>query len=220
MLAKFAGVPARKADPSYLSHSMKAPGWIALATASMLAGCAGIQARNPILGGFTAEARGDTTVFLEAYQSGGIRSETPLIGGNAEGSALLFHPDGRLERRTVYRAGQFVTFDHDSEHPGEWSYDSSGRRPTVEILKVIRRRIPGLRQAYNHYMYPRRLTGKLTLVFAIRPDGYLHYLIPIGDTTRHPEFAVAVLNSIKDWKFVAVLGRSLDIVTIPFTFSP
>lgn len=209
-----------KPDHIHLSFCLNPSGWIILATALMQAGCAGIQVRNPILGGFTAEVRGDTTIYRETYRSGETRSETHLIGGNAEGSALLFHPDGRLERRTIYRGGQVESFGRDSEHPGEWSYDSSGRRPTEEILKVLRRRIPGLRHAYNFYMYPGRLSGKVTLVFAIRPDGYLHYLIPIGDTSHHPKFVVSVLNSIKDWKFVAVPGRNLDILTIPFTFSP
>lgn len=195
---------------------------IASATVLLVAvvGCAPIYTRNPVLGDFTFEVRGDTTIYREAYRSGGTRSETPLVGDKADGFVRLFHPDGRLEKRTAYLGGQAAAFGPDSLAPGEWSYDSSGLRSPEEILKVIRWRTPDLAKPYDALMAQDKLSGKVTLVLAIRPDGYLHYLVPIGDTTRRPRFVVAVLNTVRNWKFVAVPGRNLDIVTIPFTFRP
>ncbi len=98
--------------------------------------------------------------------------------------------------------------------------NKSCRRSTESILKVIRKETPKLKGVYNKYLYGTSFGGKVTVQFKIDPEGNVRYLYIKGNTTGVHDFALDVLKKINTWKFEKVEGQSLDVVTVPFTFSP
>lgn len=74
----------------------------------LLGGCAApMQFKsNPTLQYGSVEIHGDTVVYLGLYRSGRVRSKISHVNGLADGTLLLFHPDGTKELQTAYRKGK------------------------------------------------------------------------------------------------------------------
>jgi len=97
--------------------------------------------------------------------------------------------------------------------------DSTGRRTTESILKVIRKSTPTLRKTYNKHLRLRTFNGKITLRFKIAPDGEIASLYLIGNTTGNQAFTMDILKEVDAWKFDSIDQKMHDVVTVPFTFS-
>jgi len=95
----------------------------------------------------------------------------------------------------------------------------SSPRSASEVMKVIRKRTPGLRHIYNKYLKTKPgFAGKVTLKFVIAPDGEIIGINIISTTTGYSEFDNEIKNAISRWTFGAIKSGNTT-VTVPFTFS-
>lgn len=95
----------------------------------------------------------------------------------------------------------------------------SSPRSASEVMKVIRRRTPGLRHIYNKYLKMKPgFQGKVTLKFVIAPGGEIIGINIISTTTGFSDFDNEIKNAISRWTFGAIKSGNTT-VTVPFTFS-
>jgi hypothetical protein len=146
-------------------------------------------------------------------RNGRVTDSARYEKGLMEGWSFSLNAKGDTVSKGFYERGKKDTVQ------SNWVEPPGSYRTAESILKVIRKRTPNLRHRYNRYLAASRFNGKITVYFGIRPDGGIGYLLPIGDTSRRPRFVRDILNEIQGWKFPAVDAESMDIVTVPFTFS-
>lgn len=92
-------------------------------------------------------------------------------------------------------------------------------RSASDVMKVIRKRTPGLRHVYNKYLKMKPgFAGKVTFKFIIAPGGEIIGINIISSTTGYSEFDNEIKNSISRWTFGTVKSGNTT-VTVPFTFS-
>jgi hypothetical protein len=147
-------------------------------------------------------------------RNGQVVDSTYYVRGKREGLSFSLGAQGDTVAKTFYRNGKV-----DSAAGKNAVRAVPYPRTTESILKTIRRHTPDLRHTYNAHLANSRFGGKVTLRFRIRPDGSLDYVLPTGDTTGKPRFVRDVITRIQDWRFQAIDRTSMDIVTVPFTFS-
>jgi TonB family protein len=94
-----------------------------------------------------------------------------------------------------------------------------GTRSKASIMKVVRRRSPGLRHVYTKYLKASPgFAGKVTLTFTISPSGSINKISVSSSTTGNSKFDNDIKRKVKGWKF-EVIKSGNTTVTIPFTFS-
>lgn len=92
-------------------------------------------------------------------------------------------------------------------------------RSASDIMKVVRKRTPGLRHIYNRFLKKNPgFQGKVTLKFTIAPGGDIISIAIVSSTTGYAEFDSDVKNAVSRWTFNKVKSGNTT-VTIPFTFS-
>jgi len=92
-------------------------------------------------------------------------------------------------------------------------------RSASEVMKVVKRRTPGLRHIYNKYLKKKPgFQGKVTLKFTIAPGGEIISIAVVGSTTGYAEFDSEVKKSVSGWRFSKIKSGNTT-VTIPFTFT-
>lgn len=155
------------------------------------------------------------TGIYRVYWKGAVIESTYYRRGIQEGLAFENDLEGDTVSVSLFKDGKIDT----TNFKRKAGSDKYGQRTTESLLKVIRRRTPTLRHIYNSHLRPNRFRGKVTLKFAIRPDGGISYLLVLGNSTGNHRFARDVANSIQRWRFEAIETKSNDIVTVPFTFS-
>ncbi|MCF0224041.1 MAG: TonB family protein, partial [Fibrobacter sp.] len=95
----------------------------------------------------------------------------------------------------------------------------SGNRSVTDIMKVVKRRTPGLRHIYNKFLKKNPgFAGKVTLKFTIAPGGEVIQNTIISSTTGYGEFDQEIRNAVSGWNFDKIKSGNTT-VTIPFTFS-
>ena len=95
----------------------------------------------------------------------------------------------------------------------------SAARSKKSIMKVVRKRSPGLRHVYTKYLKAQSgFAGKVSLTFTISPGGQVLSIKINGSTTPSPSFDKEIRNKVKQWKFPVIKSGNTTI-TIPFTFS-
>jgi antitoxin component YwqK of YwqJK toxin-antitoxin module len=151
------------------------------------------------------------TGSLVLRRNGQVVDSTYYIRGKKEGLSFSLGTKGDTVAKAFYRNGKWDSAAAESP--------ASGTRSTESILKTIRRHTPDLRHTYNAHLANSRFGGKVTLQFRIRPDGSLDYVLPIEDTSGKPRFVRDVITRVQDWRFQSIDMTSMDIVTVPFTFS-
>lgn len=144
--------------------------------------------------------------FNEGFASGG--------SGGVDGSlsSLLGGPTGTLSTNAK---GNLRT-------PSAREIDmgaGGGSRSVSDIMKVVKRRTPGLRHIYNKFLKKRPgFSGKVTLKFTISPGGEVIVNTIVSSTTDYDEFDQAVRKAVSGWTFDKIKSGNTT-VTIPFTFS-
>lgn len=92
-------------------------------------------------------------------------------------------------------------------------------RSASDVMKVIRKRTPGLRHVYNKYLKMKPgFAGKVTFKFVIAPGGEIISINIISSTTGFGKFDNEIRSSISRWTFGTVKSGNTT-VTVPFTFS-
>ncbi len=94
-----------------------------------------------------------------------------------------------------------------------------GTRSVTDIMKVVKRRTPGLRHIYNKFLKKNPgFSGKVTLKFTIAPGGEVIQNVIVSSTTGFAEFDQEIRKAVSGWTF-DVIKSGNTTVTIPFTFS-
>ena len=91
-------------------------------------------------------------------------------------------------------------------------------RSASDIIKIARRRAPGLRHVYNRYLKKNPgFQGKITLKFTIAPKGEITDVSIVSSTTQNSKFDAEIQQLVGSWVFLRVKSGE-TIVSIPFTF--
>ena len=144
--------------------------------------------------------------FNAGYAEGGSGGIGDMLGGLLGGGA------GALGTSTKGRIKAPSARDIDMG-------SGNGSRSKASIMRVVRRRSPGLRHIYTKYLKASPgFGGKVTLRFTIAPSGKIVKISKAGSTTGNSEFDSKILRKVKGWKF-EVIKSGNTTVTIPFTFS-
>ncbi len=94
-----------------------------------------------------------------------------------------------------------------------------GNRSKASIMRVVRRRSPGLRHIYNKYLKKHPgFAGKVNLRFTIAPGGKIIKISIVGSSTGVRGFDNEVKNKVRRWKFERIKSGNCE-VTLPFAFS-
>ena len=92
-------------------------------------------------------------------------------------------------------------------------------RTASDIMKIVRRRAPGLRHVYNNYLKKNPgFQGKITLEFTIAPKGEITDISIVSSTTQNSKFDAEIQKLVGSWVFLRVKSGE-TIVSIPFTFT-
>ena len=91
-------------------------------------------------------------------------------------------------------------------------------RTASDIMKIVRRRAPGLRHVYNNYLKKNPgFQGKITLEFTIAPKGEITDISIVSSTTQNSKFDAELQKLVGSWVFLRVKSGE-TIVSILFTF--
>ena len=93
-----------------------------------------------------------------------------------------------------------------------------GTRSAADIMKVVRQRIPGLKNIYNKCLKKKEFEGTVKLKFTIAPGGEIISISTLSSNTGFKEFDSEIKNAISRWTFSKVKSGNTT-VTIPFKFS-
>lgn len=108
------------------------------------------------------------------------------------------------------------------EHPSLSDFKVKNKkgsnRTASDIMKIVRRRAPGLRHVYNNYLKKNPgFQGKITLEFTIAPKGEITDISIVSSTTQNSKFDAEIQKLVGSWVFLRVKSGE-TIVSIPFTF--
>ena len=93
-----------------------------------------------------------------------------------------------------------------------------GSRSSEDIMKVVRRCIPGLRFKYDKFLETKPgLQGKVVLKITIDPEGLVDDISIVSSNTGSSEFDGEIKTTVSRWKFSKV-EDGYDWVTIPIIF--
>lgn len=96
---------------------------------------------------------------------------------------------------------------------------ANSARSASDIMKVVRKRTPGLRHVYTKYLKKNPgFSGKVTLKFTISPSGEVINNIIVSSSTGYSDFDNEIKKTVSTWTFGKVKSGNTT-VTIPFTFS-
>ena len=91
-------------------------------------------------------------------------------------------------------------------------------RTASDIMKIVRRRAPGLRHVYNNYLKKNPgFQGKITLKFTIAPKGEITDVSIVSSTTQNSKFDAEIQQLVGSWGFRRVKSGNTTVI-IPFTF--
>ncbi len=91
-------------------------------------------------------------------------------------------------------------------------------RSASDIIKIARRRAPGLRHVYNKNLKKiPGLQGEIALKFTIAPEGKITDVSIVSSTTQNSKFDAEIQQLVGSWVFFRVKSGETT-VTIPFTF--
>ena len=92
-------------------------------------------------------------------------------------------------------------------------------RSASDIIKIARRRAPGLRHVYNKNLKKNPgLQGEIALKFTIAPKGEISDISIVSSTTQNRNFDAEILEKVSHWRFNSTkYGKTT--VTIPLTFT-
>lgn len=145
--------------------------------------------------------------FNEGFASGG--------SGGIEGSfaSLMGGSTGAFSNRAM--KGNLKTPSARDIDVGS----GNGTRSVSDIMKVVRKRTPGLRHIYNKFLKKKSgFSGKVTLKFTIAPSGEVITNVIVSSTTGFDEFDQEIKKAVSGWGFDKIKSGNTT-VTIPFTFS-
>lgn len=94
----------------------------------------------------------------------------------------------------------------------------AGRNP-ADISQVVMHHLGGLRAAYNKRLRAKpALKGKITVRFAIDPEGKVLWCRVIRNTLRDKLLELEVVRRVRLWKFDPCRACGIATVTYPFAF--
>ena len=92
-------------------------------------------------------------------------------------------------------------------------------RSASDIIKIARRRAPGLRHVYNKNLKKNPgLQGEIALKFTIAPKGEITDVSIVSSTTQNSKFDAEIQQLVGNWVFFRVKSGKTT-VTIPLTFT-
>lgn len=152
------------------------------------------------------ERRGSRDAGFNEGSAGGGDGIGDMLGG------LLGGGGGAISTKAKGRARAPRSRDIDMG-------DDGAGRSKADIMRVIRRRTPGLRHIYTKHLRKNPgFAGKVALKFTIAPSGAIISIRVAGSTTGVSAFDNAVKNKVRQWKF-GVVKSGKTTLTVPFTFS-
>ncbi len=159
--------------------------------------------------------RGETVIGDRRGTVDASFNEGVSAGGSGVGDVIESLMGNRTGRITTTAKGSLRRIKHSEVDLGS----GSGSRSKSSIMRVVRRRSPGLRHIYTKYLRSQPgFAGKVTLKFTIAPSGDIIKMSIVSSTTSNKEFDRKVMAKVKMWKFEVIKSGRIAI-TIPFTFS-
>ena len=175
----------------------------------------------------------NSTVTKESVKSQRVNAKTdtnsiwyrrgkPIPGFNEERKTTFFHCDSPVMSsfpdnppvKNMYKGHVKIPSLSDIKVKNK----KGANRSASDIIKIARRRAPGLRHVYNKNLKKNPgLQGEIALKFTIAPEGKITDVSIVSSTTQNSKFDAEIQQLVGSWVFHRVKSGN-TIVSIPFTF--